>query len=270
MFGNKNAEEETSQYSPEIATLHNEFNRAAELMYQEAVATLTRIGEIDTTKADRLKALGFSAVPEVTELDLKTRTKEISEYMMKLISDYRIQYPLNKFISMESVRAICKKYGLVFGDVNLFKGFVPDKNLTELENFRKKYVFGTAYHLKTREDSGVRIDTIIAPGDLNSDSSGYLMSVDRKTRLHLSGMGSYMYTHFAGRSISGTPQEMGLQIAGPAKDFNMNSKDLVDYQLVNKPIADPVILQPVQGGFLIVTAWGDEASDPLVVNQINN
>lgn len=39
------------------------------------------------------------------------------------------------------------------------------------------------------------------------------------------------------------------------------------YKLEKKFIPDPVVLQPVKGGYLILTAWGDEASDPLVVNQ---
>lgn len=30
---------------------------------------------------------------------------------------------------------------------------------------------------------------------------------------------------------------------------------------------DPVVLKPIKGGYLILTAWGDEASDELVVNQ---
>jgi ABC-type molybdate transport system permease subunit len=39
------------------------------------------------------------------------------------------------------------------------------------------------------------------------------------------------------------------------------------YKLTKKFIPDPVVLQPVRGGFLLVTVWGDEASDELVVNN---
>jgi len=38
-------------------------------------------------------------------------------------------------------------------------------------------------------------------------------------------------------------------------------------ELMIHVLADPVVLQPVKGGYLIITAWGDEASDELVVNQ---
>jgi hypothetical protein len=33
---------------------------------------------------------------------------------------------------------------------------------------------------------------------------------------------------------------------------------------------DPVVLMPVNGGFLIVTAWGDESNDSLIFNGVKN
>jgi len=44
------------------------------------------------------------------------------------------------------------------------------------------------------------------------------------------------------------------------------------YKLGGKEITaqDPIILQRVVRGYLIVTAWGDEAADPIVVNPKNN
>jgi hypothetical protein len=39
------------------------------------------------------------------------------------------------------------------------------------------------------------------------------------------------------------------------------------YKLEKKHIPDPVVLQPVKNGYLILTAWGNESEDELVVNQ---
>lgn len=33
---------------------------------------------------------------------------------------------------------------------------------------------------------------------------------------------------------------------------------------------DPIVLQPVHHGYLIVTSWGFEAADPAIANPINN
>jgi hypothetical protein len=65
-------------------------------------------------------------------------------------------------------------------------------------------------------------------------------------------------------------------IAAPLKDFNVDDMELTKGELKRKPVVDedPIVLQPVRYGgkthFLIVTAWGDEASDPLVLNQNHN
>ncbi len=65
-----------------------------------------------------------------------------------------------------------------------------------------------------------------------------------------------------------------LEIAAPVKDFNMTSHEIKDFKISKIEIPDPVVLQPViyEGikHYLIVTAWGDEAEDELVVNQKMN
>jgi hypothetical protein len=33
---------------------------------------------------------------------------------------------------------------------------------------------------------------------------------------------------------------------------------------------DPIVLQPVKGGYLVVTKWGLEASDEIVTNPTSN
>jgi len=88
------------------------------------------------------------------------------------------------------------------------------------------------------------------------------------------------YTEYEGKSINlvgGTKRwgeyskferfngKLTLKICAPLKDMDTTGKELRDYKLVNHP--DPVVLQPVKGGYLIVTAWGDESKDELVVNE---
>jgi hypothetical protein len=70
-------------------------------------------------------------------------------------------------------------------------------------------------------------------------------------------------------------EECPLEIAAPIKDFDTSKMVLSGRKLERKiEIPDPVVLQPVfHGGkkhYLIVTAWGDEASDPEVMNPIHN
>jgi hypothetical protein len=63
--------------------------------------------------------------------------------------------------------------------------------------------------------------------------------------------------------------EVPLKICAPPSDMdtrNMTSKD----GFLQREIQDPIVLQPVKDGYLIVTAWGEEASDENVVNSVNN
>jgi len=70
-------------------------------------------------------------------------------------------------------------------------------------------------------------------------------------------------------------------IAAPSEDMDMDNHRIYDYEVVPegkleemKLIEDPVVFYPVSFGNiiggLIVTAWGDEASDPLVMNVKHN
>lgn len=67
-----------------------------------------------------------------------------------------------------------------------------------------------------------------------------------------------------------------LEIAAPQKDFDMTNFKTENFKVVPvvREIPDPVVLQPViyrgEKYYLIQTAWGEEASDNLVRNEIFN
>ena len=60
-----------------------------------------------------------------------------------------------------------------------------------------------------------------------------------------------------------------FSICAPIKDFDTERLRIKDgYKLCEIP--DPIVLQPVKGGYLVVSKWGLEASDGIVVNQQMN
>ena len=65
-----------------------------------------------------------------------------------------------------------------------------------------------------------------------------------------------------------------LEIAAPVKDFNMEGLEVKNNKIQKMQIPDPIVLKPVifkgKKHYLIVTAWGEEASDEIVVNQQMN
>jgi hypothetical protein len=116
--------------------IHEKFNTASDVLLAEAKKILATAVVIDEDKVDRLNALGFSRSNDVVKGHDDKLQKEEARANAELISKYRFKYPTSKFITENQVKEICKKYGLLLGTVDKFTGFVPEKNLKEIEAFK--------------------------------------------------------------------------------------------------------------------------------------
>ena len=225
-----------------------------------------KINENLEKKAKKLKLLGFykaALVKQVAELKEYNRIQERQSENVKreidILMYFQSKYPQYKYIPESSVKKLCEKYGLIYGSVADYIGNIPDKNLHDIESFKisdadKAYLRdkGSWQSLISYEEM-MRIrdqrqrSRMFDPAGLTSGSALF---------------GDHTYTQVA-----------PLEIAAPPEDFNKDGKVVEDHQLKNK-VEDPIVLQPVfynnTKGYLIVTAWGDEAKDELVINQKNN
>jgi len=209
-------------------------------------------------KHDRLQSLGFTSSKEVKEasdeikrLEGLRKENKKKEELIDAINYFSFKYPQYKFITEESVKKICQKYGLVYGSVDKYIGEVPDKNLKHIEDFK----------IDEDDEAWVEIvgNYIIGTGTRNIISKKDIP----KEKIHiLNESGSF--TRYDKES---------LEIAAPLKDFNM-VKSVVKDQKIQNEVPDPIVLKPVifnkTKHYLIVTAWGPEASDELVVNHKMN
>ncbi len=234
----------TKKYPKVVEEIHNEFFQASENLLKEAENILKESKTKVISKGLRLLNLGFKKTSQSTEAEKVEVSLTLSKQDKENVFYYQKRYPFNKFIAKAQVKKICHKYNLVCGNVDLFKGFVPEKNLIEIENFK-----------------GVK--------DKDTDS---IISISTWG----SRMGKIYYDN--GRQADDFPsifKKEGhgdiLQICAPIKDMDTKGMEISeDYRLIKKSPPDPIVLQPVKGGYLIITAWGDEASDPDVINPINN
>jgi hypothetical protein len=224
-----------------IAAIHNEFNTASERLLKEAQAIANSVDSATLEKGKRLQKLGFTLTPEAAKkAELEKREKE-NKIDLSNATYYHQHYPHNKFIIEEQVKAICEKYGLVHGPVSRYKGFVPEKNLKQMEDFKLR-----------EEDSPY----VIARW---SEGNQYWAGVKKVSKEEWDAStlaepdGKYHYRPF--------------EICAPQKDFDLRNMRIAGHKIT---VPDPVVLQPVVGGYLIVSAWGDEASDPIIVNQKHN
>ncbi len=210
---------------------------------------------LDTDKQDlidkckKLKSLGFNNTKEVKEaeaeisrLDILKKENETKKEIVEAINYFGFTYPNYKFITEDSVKKICKKYGLVYGSVSKYIGTVPDKNLKHIQEFKIKDV-DKAYGKRFYRHGDTDIIDF-------QEYSIYKKDIDWST---------------------GT---IPMRIAAVAKDFDMTNSELKEFEIKDIVKEDPIVLQPVmfksKQYYLIVTAWGPEASDEIVVNQKMN
>lgn len=227
-----------------IEKIHSEFDSASEKLLKEAKAIIAKNNKAD--KGERLKALGFAKAAPVKQALENIIKKHLSEK----IEYYQTYYPNNKFITEELVKQICKKYGLVFGNVNAYIGDMPEKNLQEAESFKLR-----------NED--MEIDSPRYFEKRNSASYGDIfIPVEFKTPYYGIGGNHWFQSRPLDTVIS--YKRKPFMICAPEKDFDMREMQVLDgYKLKY----DPIVLQPVDMGYLIVTKWGLEGDDESLVNE---
>ena len=214
-------------------------------------------------KCNRLKALGFTNTKEVkdaqSEVDRIEKIKKENDAKAELISAinyFSSKYPNYKFITEDSVKRICEKYNLVYGTIDRYIGTVPDKNLEHIEDFK---VF--------EEDECYSVEKGFQSISLTPSSIFYVDSTIAKRLQRDSNVmrisGFYIYVF-----------KSKLEIAAPLKDFNTSGMEVKNNKLSTIEIPDPIVLKPVMFNgnkyYLIVTAWGIEAGDEVVVNENHN
>ncbi len=236
-------------------------------------------------KCARLKLLGFTNTKEVKEAEaeiarleaLKVENEE-KKTIIEAINYFSFKYPNYKFITEDSVKKICAKYNLVYGEISKYIGTVPDKNLNHIENFKINEVDECWTNEKIfrgflGRDVEIRYfsGSVIVQKKLEKEAEEKRineMSGDDKFFILRHQMeSSYNINTYYTTEEYISP----LEIAAPLKDFNMTNEEVKDFKISKIEIPDPVVLKPVFFGgkkhYLIVTAWGQEASDELVVNQ---
>jgi len=247
--------------------IHDDFYGAEERLYVDAIGLQHRAP--DRSKASRLKRIGFGmAKPVIDAKDFEGR-KDVSKLIIEAIEYYRIHYPMNKFITESEVEKLCKKYSLVFGNASNYIGDMPEKNLAEIEKFKLR-----------KEDWQEKNNYDFSPGGGLESIIGTWTHFLEATETARREYGMAIRRNFKNNYFQEPSRQIEkevetaqppFKICAPHQDFNTLGYEVRDgYKLV----WDPIVLQPVKfkniEAHLIVTAWGDEASDELVVNEINN
>lgn len=84
---------------------------------------LIKPSEAEMARINKMKELGFTNFKEAKELDPKKIKAQNDK--LALIEKYRVLAPQYKFIPKEDWIALCNKYGLIWGDSNLYTESIP-------------------------------------------------------------------------------------------------------------------------------------------------
>jgi len=255
----------TQTYTPEILEVHQAFqlDYDPKVMLKEAEKLLKGKSTTPTNKGTRLANLGFSSAKgSAVEKQTPARGKRLKKEA-NIIQHYQQKYPLCKFILESDYKKVCKKYKLISGGVSHYKGFVPQTNLREIEQFKVDI-----------EDRKIRVRAWGSASPLSFSQLCEKYNLTEKQRANILEGGvtrkTIPYTRWDGQKTTriSAISLLGLDIAAPKSDMKLRWNERIRGNEI--VAADPIVTMPVRGGRLIVTAWGDEASDVKVVNTKMN
>ena len=236
-----------------VKQIHNEFDSAVEILISKAL----EINPIDEEKHITLKELGFAKSSHVKKMSYIIESREKNAKIAERVNYFSQHYPFNKFITAELAENICKKYGLVLGDASNFIGHIPDKNIKEISSFnlRQEDMVKHVNYWYVTEYRGMGYDI----KRVEKGTPGAIFGYPRWSQnFYVSGESENEVDYI----------KEPFKMVAPVKDFDMTGKRLSGVYIQDIP--DPIVLQPVDGGYLIVSKWGDEASDKDLVNETMN
>lgn len=315
-------------YSTDVMEVHNEFMTAGDTLLKKAEEILSTKVEINPAKIARLEAFGFKSSKDATAIKDDKEAKSHQQKLIEAINYYRVKFPNYKFIPSDTVKAICGKYGLVSGESHQYKGFVPEKNLTEIERFFEVHPDMRHSYFKSKNDRGLFSSLWSTDVQIEKDEYDEITSSIPEPKKHIQSFAkgldmeikerpiswfmpnqyidpvdSYGFMSTSPRQVgrtslmdehykyflqagtynpytggndtsakSASKKETTLRICAPLAEMNTSGYELEDgYKLVYDPIVSiEVTHKNGIKGEIILTAWGDEASDPLVIDQNKN
>jgi hypothetical protein len=223
--------------------IHQEILTVSNSILTKKVAEIEELEsrmKMDKYELQVLRDHGFVSVPSVVE-NREIESEVLSrQAIVEALQHYRDLYPQNPFVSSDDLQKIMEKYDLVMGWPEIFKSDIPEKNRAEIAAFK--------VHESTKTTETQR---------------GYL-TTKPFTVIYDNHYGS-------SKEVYTTANYHSIVVVGKQADFDME-KRFIDRsrQISEKHEAyypprpkfdarDPIVLQSVRYGYLVVTAWGEEA-----------
>lgn len=187
--------------------------------------------------------------------------------------EYAKLFPFNKIIHLNRIVLLCEKYDLVFTETKNYSGVIPKKNLVELQEFTDQYDYAHYYkYPKYTLWDAIRDKT------KETEYSSFIRRDKCKDFDEITSIYQWFIVAPKNMVVTDTQRTARVKVAKEQKIDELTSSLL---QVLTK---DPIIIGMIKPEFshqllpsntkikwgVIITAWGDEASDESVVNENMN
>lgn len=286
-----------------VEKIHNEFYS------MDAVIDTKLQKEIkdayDTDKQELYESmtnLGFKNSKLNNTFDSKKLQQK--EELNDLLNEYSVSYPGYKFITDEKIQELCKKYNLLLCSPDLYIGDIPLKNQKDIANFKSKHpeikmsfcdkpdierIKDQVYQLA--RDINYGFPHIVSDNDIIKCISAIKNNLEAATIFEDIGyIAIELVNYINSKSIHKIEIIYRPEITINSEIFIAATKDLIDikegysitedhivkyksqydYSTPEPEFSDPIVFKKLKRGAVIITAWGEEASDELVVNENHN
>lgn len=247
------------------------------------IETLNNLGFVSTPSAQKsLKEL------QEKELEVNNKIKSIeaeiskTERIKELTAQYTLMYPFYKFIDEDTMIKIMHKYNLVLGEVFMYSREIPEENLEVIS------YFSTA--IKDTEKTLQLIETTYA--GIGGHSNYQFRDKPKPVKVkNMEGVEAMWISSLAYESVRQEFKVSDLKMIAPQTHFTIPTFETRDYRFetVNIPVAklntetrkfefstkkleenqakirevlDPIACLEVEGGYIVLTAWDEEAMIP--------
>lgn len=255
---------------PTVEEIHEAFDTAGEKALKEAKSLLEKLGnQQESERLELLRKIGFVSAAPLAMYENNKVIKAATESRAAILEKYMLKYPQYKFIFIEQVEELCKKYGLLCAPIRMYKGDVPLKNLKEMEAFKVKdediYLTNSRGYVDRLEFDFKRGDFISRQYFEGRKQQEKLQQGEYVNRMNaMYGYGTSMpYTN-------GNYLEVPKFICAPKDDILIPEGYKVEGVFAGRELKDPIVLHYVKDGFLIETKWGVEGDDPMLTNEKMN
>ena len=244
-----------------IEKIHNEFDSSTERLLNEAKGILAK--STNTDKGEALRKLGFTNSKPSVEAALDIKIKKEKQELAENIQYFQQWYPNNKYITEAEVEKICKKYGLLCGEAQYYIGDVPDKNVQEMACFKLRekdcIVHELGWFKRENSIAGYSFFMSCLPGE---GQYGWIQQGARFMGMLNIESDTTKKHHY---------ERPSFKICATVKDFDTNNMRIDKGYRLEQNLPDPIVLQPVKGGYLIVSKWGlpEEANNELINEKLN-